>query len=66
VIAVREIGPTLDVEGADNGIAEGGEGLGSGARADMAAILAEAAIARVVSDIFNGPVPATDVSQLSK
>jgi hypothetical protein len=32
----------------------------------MAAILAEAAIARVVSDIFNGPVPATDVSQLSK
>jgi hypothetical protein len=64
--AVGEVRPALDAEGADNGIVEGGEGLGNGARADMAAILAEADIAWVVSGIFNGPVPARDVSELSK
>ena len=66
VKAVGKIRPALDAEGADNGIAEGGKGLRGGARVDMAAILAEADIARVVSDIFNGPVLATDMSQLSE
>ncbi len=64
--AVGEVRPALDAAGADNGFVESGESLRSGARMDRAAILAEADITGVVGDISNGPVLATDMSELSE
>ena len=58
---IRDAGPAFVAEQRKQRVAQGSEGLGGVAGAELGGILAQGNISDVVEAIFNGPVPAPEL-----
>ncbi len=61
-----EIAPTVEAQGGDDGVANGRQGLGSGAGMYLTPIFTEGLVPHGVQAILDGPVAAPDLLQLCR